>query len=149
MPVVREVRLVEEAVVDARAADAYDVIAEVSARPGWMTELARVDAPPGPAREGDQFEGEATLLGHRFIGRSEVTASAPGERLEERVVIGARFTSTWEVVDGADGRTVVRHVLAVEFPRGPLGWLGRWVLRSRLRRMQRASLTELAARLSR
>ena len=136
--------LIDEAVVTAAAADVYDVIADVRSRPAWMTELQRVDAEPGPAAPGDRFDGEAALLKHRFIGRSEVTGAVPGQWLEERVVIGARFTSRWEVVAG-EGGTVIRHHLDVEFPRGPLGWLGRWILRSRLRRMQRSSLRQLAA----
>lgn len=140
--------LVEEAVVSVSAARAYDVIADASARPSWMVELQAVDARPGPVGAGDRFEGEAELLKHRFIGRSEVTDAVPGRRIEERVVIGARFTSSWEIEDAGEGRSVIRHQLAVEFPRGALGWLGRWILAARLRRMQRRSLSELARKLS-
>ena len=143
------VRLERDITVSATTATAYDAIADASARPSWMVELTMVDARPGAVAAGDRFEGEAEILRHRFIGRSEVEQAVPASLVQETVVIGARFTSRWEIAPAGDGVTRIAHRLEVEFPRGPFGWVARWVLRRRLRRMQQASLEQLAAKLSR
>ena len=122
------------------------LVADASRRPGWMTELRRVDASPGPVEEGDRFVGESSILLHDFIGASEVTTADAGKLLVEEVVIGARFVSRWEISPIGPEHTTVRHSIDVEFPAGPFSWLERWVLRRRLLRMQQASLRNLAAR---
>lgn len=124
----------------------WALVADASRRPGWMTELRRVDAPPGPVEEGDRFVGESSILFHDFVGASEVTAANAGKLLVEEVVIGARFVSRWEVTPAGPGRTTVRHSIDVEFPAGPFSAIERWVLRRRLLRMQRASLQNLSSR---
>lgn len=134
----------------AAAPDAvWALVADPSSRPGWMTELRRVDAAPGEVEAGDRFVGESSILLHDFLGSSEVTVAEAGKVLAEEVVIGARFTSRWELVPSADGATTsVRHTIDVEFPAGPFSAIERWVLRRRLLRMQRASLRNLAERFS-
>ena len=127
----------------------WALVAEPAGRPAWMTELRRVDAPPGEVEVGDRFVGESSILLHDFIGASEVTEVERTKVLVEEVVIGARFVSRWELAATADGSgTTVRHAIDVEFPAGPFSRLERWVLRRRLLRMQRASLRNLAARCS-
>ncbi|MBW3615953.1 MAG: hypothetical protein KY439_11715, partial [Actinobacteria bacterium] len=98
---------------------------------------------------GDRFEGMSSILFHDFIGVSEIKVAEPPVRLGEEVVIGARFTSTWELSEVADGRTRLRHLVEVQFPGGPFSWLERLVLRRRLQRMQRQSLVNLSARCQR
>lgn len=126
----------------------YGLLAEPAQRPQWMTELKRIDGqdPQRAVQVGDRFEGVSSILFHDFIGVSEVKVAQPPGRLDEDVVIGARFTSTWELTDAAEGRTLVRHVLEVQFPGGPFSWIERLVLRRRLERMQRQSLGNLARR---
>ena len=122
-------------------------IADPTQRPAWMTELRRVDAEPGEVQVGDRFAGASAILGHEFLGQSEVTAVEAGKLLTEEVVIGARFVSRWELVASSDGRsTTVRHAIDVQFPAGPFSRVERWVLRRRLLRMQRESLARLATR---
>ena len=134
--------------VAARPEDVWALLADPSTRPSWMTELVEVDASPGPVQVGDRFDGRSSILFHDFIGASQVTEAEPGRRLAEEVLIGARFTSRWELVPSPDGSTRVRHTIDVEFPGGPFSRIERWVLRRRLLRMQRASLRNLAARLA-
>ena len=133
-------------VVPAPPGAVYALLAEPARRPQWMTELKRVEAPdaPRPVEVGDRFEGVSSILFHDFIGVSEVTVAQPPNRLDEDVVIGARFTSTWELSETAEGRTRVHHGLEVQFPGGPFSWIERLVLRRRLERMQRQSLVNLA-----
>ena len=106
-----------------------------------MVEL-ETDAPSRPLAEGDQFEGGTSVLGHSFVGRSQVEEARAGQVLRERVMIGARVESTWTfTTDG--GETRVDHRLDVELPRGPLAPIARIVLRRRLAKLQRQSLAGL------
>ena len=137
---------VDHAVEVATSTEAvWAVLADPSTRPSWMTELVEVDATPGPVEVGDRFNGRSSILFHDFIGASEVTESVPGRVLAEEVVIGARFTSRWEV-SATGGGTKVHHTIDVEFPSGPFSPLERWILKRRLLRMQRQSLANLARR---
>lgn len=126
----------------------YALLAQPAQRPQWMTELKTVEVQgaPRPVEVGDRFEGVSSILFHDFIGVSEVKAAQPPTLLGEDVVIGARFTSTWELTETAVGRTRVHHVLEVQFPGGPFSWIERQILRRRLERMQRQSLVNLARR---
>jgi uncharacterized protein YndB with AHSA1/START domain len=134
--------------VPAPPAAVWSEIADPTQRPAWMTELRAVDAAPGDVQVGDRFAGASSILGHEFLGESRITDVDPGRLLAEDVVIGARFTSRWELTASADGAsTTVRHAIDVQFPAGPFSGLERWVLRRRLLRMQRQSLANLAARL--
>lgn len=135
-------------VVPAPPETVYALLAEPAQRPHWMTELKRVEAQEArrPVEVGDRFEGVSSILFHDFIGVSEVKAAQPPTLLGEDVVIGARFTSTWELAEAGEGQTVVYHVLEVQFPGGPFSWIERLVLRRRLERMQRRSLANLARR---
>lgn len=122
----------------------YALLAEASKRSKWMPELRWTDAAPGPVQEGDRFNGESSLLFHDFFGTSQVVDAKPGQRLEEHVVIGAHFTSTWALERDGDSRTTVRHSIVVHYPAGPFSGLERWVLRRRLSRMQRRGMRRLA-----
>ena len=143
----RPISVARVADVAAPPAAVWDLLADPTHRPSWMTELKQVDANPGPLVVGDRFCGESSILLHDFVGASEVKAAEPGRLLAEEVVIGARFVSRWEIVD-AGGGSSVHHTIDVDFPAGPFSWLERWVLRRRLLRMQRDSLQNLARRLS-
>jgi hypothetical protein len=143
----RPVSVDHEEHVPASAAAVWEVLADPTHRPSWMTELKRVDAEPGLLVAGDRFDGESSILLHDFLGASLVLESEPERRLSEQVVIGARFTSRWHLAPDDDGQgCAVRHTIDVEFPNGPFSPIERWVLRRRLLRMQRASLRNLAGR---
>ena len=128
----------------------FAVVADPAQRPQWLVELREVDAPPGPAEAGTRFSGRSSVLMHDFIGDSEVVRAEPPHTLSERVVIGARLTSTWtfEPVDeeaGTAGTRVV-HRIEIDYPRGRFAWLETRVLGWRLRRTQRQSLAALERR---
>lgn len=131
------------AVIPGAAANVRELIVNPRRRAEWLPELDITGAPDRPLVAGDAFEGYASLLGHRFAGRSDVIA-ADDRSIEERVVIGARITTRWDLIAAGDGSTEVTHTLDVEFPRGPFGWLERWVLTRRLATMQRDEMRRLA-----
>lgn len=138
-------RVEGERVVEAPADRVYAVVADLPGRTAWLHELQHVDASASPATAGDRFEGESRLLFHRFAGCSEVMRAEPGVVLSERVHLGARFVSEWTFSRLDDGRTRVRHCIEVVLPGGPLRPLERWVLRRRVRSLQRRGLAGLAA----
>lgn len=122
----------------------FAVVADPSRRPQWLAELQEVDAPPGPAHTGTRFTGRSSVLGHDFLGSSEVVAAEEGRVLSEQVVIGARFTSTWTFEPSGNGSyTRVVHRIEIDYPGGPFSWLEKRLLAWRLRRTQRESLTAL------
>ena len=133
-------RIEHDVVVKRASSEAlFAFVAEPTRRPEWLPELNSVE----PITE-SRFAGRSALFGHEFAGESEVVRSETPEVLSERVVIGARFTSTWTFEPTAEGGTRVRHEIALDAPSGPLGRISRRVLRWRLRRMQRESLAALA-----
>jgi uncharacterized protein YndB with AHSA1/START domain len=127
--------------------DVYARIADPRQRSAWLPELETTDAPDRPVERGDRFLGVASVAGHRVVGHSEVVAaSAAAGRLEERVVVGARFTTSWTVTPHRDGQGCrVTHAIDFDYPRGLLGPLERWVLGRWAGRLQRAGLQRLAA----
>ena len=134
--------------IDAPADQVYALIADARRRPIWLPELQATDATPArPLEKGDRFVGYASLLGHRFVGASEVVDAQPANRLEEHVVIGARFRTAWDITPNADGHGCrVTHDIDVEFPQGRLGHIERWLLSRYLERLQRKGLRRLAER---
>lgn len=123
----------------------YALVADASARPDWLPELkATSGAPDGLLVTGDRFTGYSQLLGHEFVGSSEVTGAQPGRMLAERVVIGASVTTEWTFEPADGGRsTVVTQRMRIEYPRGPLGPVARWLVGRRVDRLQRAALRRL------
>ena len=132
--------------VDAPPAAVYELIADARRRATWLPELETTpDAPDRPLTKGDRFVGYAELLGHRFVGSSEVVDADPGQGLVEQVVIGARFRTAWNVTPSGDGTSCrVTHEIDIEFPQGPMGRIERWVLARYLVRLQRKGLRRLA-----
>jgi uncharacterized protein YndB with AHSA1/START domain len=124
----------------------WAAVADVRRRPAWLAELRRVDDGEGPAEPGTRFTGQASLLGHDLLGHGVVHEAEVGRVLVEEIVLGARLVSTWTFEAEGDGtRTRVGHALVIDYPRGPLGGLERWLVRRRLARMQRTSLAALAS----
>lgn len=138
-------RLEHEQVVAASPDAVYALVADLPRRPSWLHELRRVDSSSSPVVAGERFEGESTLLLHRFPGSSVVVRAEPGVALAERVHLGARLVSEWTFSPLEDGRTRVRHCIDVVLPGGPLRPLERWVLRRRVAALQRRGLAGLAA----
>lgn len=141
----RPFRLTQRAWSDASPADVYDVVSDVKRRPTWLRELTAVRGGRGPLEVGDRFEGRSSVLLHDFVGTSEVVRAEPGRALAEQVVLGARFTSEWTFEEVAGG-TEITHVVDIDFPGGPFGWLERWALRRRLSSMQVSSLRALSTK---
>lgn len=110
--------------------------------PSWQSEILRVE---GPARlaPGDVVTGDAKLLGFEVEGRStalEVAADA----FEEDVIVGVRMRVRYEVARNGRGAQVSHH-LETKLPRGAAGRVLAFLLKWRLRRMQRRLLDDLVA----
>lgn len=138
--------------IAAPAADVYACIADPRRRPAWLPELqATSDVPDRPLEQGDRFVGYAATVGHRVVGHSEVVAADhAAAHLEERVVIGARFRTSWTVTPNDSGQGCrVTQEIEFDFPQGTAGRLERWVLERYAARMQRVGLRRLAELTSR
>lgn len=142
----KRLNLRREAHVNAAADRVFAAIADVRARPSWMPELHSVEAPDRPVRTGDRFRGESRLLLHQFLGESVVLNAESPTHLEEEVVIGARFRTSWSIEAEGDGVTIT-YDIRLDYPGGPLGRVERWALRRRLMAMQRRSLERIVERI--
>lgn len=141
----RSLQLRADTVVEGAPDDVHALVADVAARPDWLSELQLVEPADPPPPGQPSFVGHASLLLHDFVGRADVRRNEPGRLLEEDIVLGARIRSTW-LFEPAGTTTRVAHTLVIDFPGGPLGRIERWVLGWRMARLQRRSLERLAAR---
>lgn len=140
--------IASEATIAAPPDAVYAVVADLRGRPRWLTEMADVDAPNGPAGVGTRFTATSSLLLHQFRGVSEVVAADGATRISEDVHLGARFRSTWWI-ESAPAGARLRHHIELDLPRGPLRLIVGPLLAWRLRRMSRRSLRLLGETLSR
>ena len=145
----RNVRIETRADLEHPVATVYDMVADLAWRNEWLAEVTEVQAEPPAPTEGAEFRAVASILLHDFHGLSTITCAQRAQRFTEDVTLGARFISDWQLEPGADGGTRLTHVVDIEFPAGPFGWIERWVLGRRLRRMQNNSLDRLAEVLGR
>ena len=135
---------VERTVVVARPAeDVFDLVADVGRRPEWLGELDVVISPDEPAHVGTRFVGRTRIFWHEFLGASEITRSERGRGLAEEIYLGAHLTSEWTFTATGEGHTEVRHRIAIDYPNGLFGRFERWIVRRRLRALQRRSLGAL------
>lgn len=133
--------------IAAPVADVYERLADARQRPAWLPELqATSEVPDRALEEGDRFVGYAAVAGHRIVGHSEIVAADHATaRLEERVVIGARFRTSWTVTPNESGQGCrVTQEIEFDFPQGAAGRVERWVLERYAARMQRVGLGRLA-----
>ena len=107
----------------------------------WQPEILSTEG-AGPLEAGDVVTGRARMLGFEVDGSSRAT-EASKRAFEEDVVVGVRMRVRYEVAPSDDG-TVISHVLSTDLPGGLAGRVLSLFLRARLKRMQRAALSELA-----
>jgi Polyketide cyclase / dehydrase and lipid transport len=110
--------------------------------PRWQSEIQRVEG-PDTVEEGDQISGDAELVGFRVQGRSDAHVVGDGLFIED-VIVGVRMVVTYRVEKTARG-AVIHRSLEAEMPGGPAGALLTFVLRARLKKMQKRLLRELVA----
>ena len=106
----------------------------------WVPEIVAMDS-SGELAAGDEAEGLAEMLGFRVDGRARVTEATP-VRLVQDVVIGVRMIARYEVEATPRG-TRVTHELVVTSPEGAMGRLLAFLLRGRLKAMQKRLLANL------
>lgn len=110
--------------------------------PQWQPEVLAASGPPR-LDNGDVARGRARLLGFEVDGHStavEVGSAA----FEQDVVVGVRMRVRYEVTPDPRGVMIV-HRLTAELPRGFMGRVLSWILRWRLKRMQRQVVERLVA----
>jgi hypothetical protein len=127
--------------VAAAPADVARLIRDASTWPQWQPEITKSSgsAELGP---GDVVQGDAEMLGFKVAGRADIR-SADASAVDQDVIVGIRMRVTYEFSSTANG-TEITHRLEAELPRGMSGRLLSLFLRSRLRRMQRKLLENLA-----
>jgi hypothetical protein len=127
--------------VAAAPADVARLIRDASTWPEWQPEITKSSgsAELGP---GDVVQGDAEMLGFKVAGRADIR-SADTSAVDQDVIVGIRMRVTYEFSSTANG-TAITHRLEAELPRGMSGRLLSLFLRSRLRRMQRKLLENLA-----
>ena len=112
--------------------------------PEWQSEIDSVER-GGKLMEADEVvRGRATLLGFKVDGHS-TTTHVSEEAFEEDVLVGVRMKVRYSVSSSA-GRTIISHRLTSDLPGGASGAVLSFLLKRRLRRMQKRLLRELAAR---
>ncbi|MBA3290266.1 MAG: SRPBCC family protein [Actinobacteria bacterium] len=109
--------------------------------PRWQAEIV---ATVGPERveTGDVVRGHADLLGFGVAGRASIE-EVESNGFTEDVLVGVRMRVTYEVRPD-EGGSLVRSRIVTEAPTGLSGRVLGWLLRRRLRSMQRTSLERLA-----
>jgi hypothetical protein len=113
---------------------------DASRWPQWQPEIV---ATVGPERVhvGDIVRGHADLLGFGVAGQAAIE-EVPDDGLVEDVLVGVRMKVTYQVEPrGAD--SLVRATIVTEAPTGISGRVLGFLLRRRLRRMQRTALDRL------
>jgi len=114
---------------------------DASRWPRWQPEIV---ATIGPQRVqvGDVVRGHADLLGFGVAGQAAIER-VPADGLVEDVLVGVRMRVIYQVVPRGDG-CLVRSTIVTEAPTGFSGRVLGFLLRRRLRRMQRTAVARLA-----
>jgi hypothetical protein len=116
-------------------------VLDPSTWPAWQPEILSSDG-PSPLSENDVVSGRAEMLG--FVGvEGRSTATKVGEAVfEEHVVVGIGMRIRYEVQPDGEG-AVITHHLESDLPRGVAGRMLSFLLRRRLRSLQRTALERL------
>lgn len=118
------------------------IITDPATWPRWQSEILETTG-PSPLFEGDQVEGRATLLGFAVDGRSS-TMTATGTTFVEDVIVGVRMRVEYEVQESG-GSTRVTRRLTASLPGGFSGRALSFLLKRRLKGMQKGVLEALVA----
>jgi len=118
------------------------VLTDPATWPEWQSEIIETR---GPARlsRGDEVQGRATLLGFAVEGRSS-TIDATDSLFVEDVIVGVRMRVEYEL-DEEGGTTTVTRRLRASLPGGLAGRTLSFLLKRRLKAMQRGVLEALVA----
>ena len=120
--------------------DVMSRLLDASKWPAWQPEIIATE---GPARvgRGDVVRGRARMLGFDVDGRSDALEVGEGV-FEEDVIVGVSMRVRYEVRPESDGCLVI-HQLESRLPAGVSGRLLAFLLRARLRKMQRTAIERL------
>jgi Polyketide cyclase / dehydrase and lipid transport len=111
--------------------------------PAWQPEIITSEG-VSPLGRGDVVTGTARMLGFDGVEGRSVAVDVRDEVFEEEVVVGIGMRIRYEV--RADGQgSVVTHHLESDMPGGFSGRLLSFLLRRRLKRLQKTALERLVA----
>src|SRR3990170_8724364 len=113
---------------------------DASRWPQWQPEIVATVGPEH-VQVGDVVRGHADLLGFGVAGQAAIE-EVPDDGLVEDVLVGVRMRVTYQVEPRDDG-CLVRATIVTEAPTGISGRVLGFLLRRRLRRMQRTALDRL------
>jgi hypothetical protein len=111
--------------------------------PAWQPEIITSEG-PSPLRKGDVVTGSADMLGFAGVQGRSSAVDVGESHFEEDVVVGIGMRIRYEVDSDGNG-ALVTHRLESDLPTGFSGRLLSFLLRKRLRRLQRTALERLAA----
>lgn len=125
----------------ARPEAVMDIVRDPATWPRWQAEI---ETTSGPSRleAGDDVTGYARMSGFLVEGRS-ATLEASGNQLVEHAIVGVGMRITYRVEPTGSGTRIVR-TLDATLPGGLLGTPIAWMLRWRLKKMQKDLLAALS-----
>jgi hypothetical protein len=129
-----------ERVARCRPDEVIRQLLDASRWPQWQPEIVATVGPEH-VQVGDVVRGHADLLGFGVAGQAAIE-EVPDDGLVEDVLVGVRMRVTYQV-EPRDGQCLVRATIVTEAPTGISGRVLGFLLRRRLRRMQRTALDRL------
>ena len=140
-------RLTIEDAVEARALPeaVMAILRDPATWPRWQSEI---ETTSGPAllEQGDDVTGYARMIGFHVEGRSK-TVELSDHELVEHAIVGVGMRISYRIEPTDSGTRIVRTLDAI-LPGGLLGTPVAWILRRRLKKMQKKLLAALAAQAS-
>ncbi len=137
---------IEDAVESRAKAEAVmSVVRDPSTWPQWQSEIETTNG-SSPLEAGDDVTGYARMSGFLVEGRS-TTLEVSDKELVEHAIVGVGMRITYRVEPTDSGSRIIR-TLDATLPGGLLGTPVAWMLRWRLRKMQKDVLAKLSSQAS-
>lgn len=118
-----------------------DMVRDPRTWPRWQSEIETTSGPT-PVQAGDDVTGYARMAGFLVEGRS-ATLEASDTHLIEHAIVGVGMRITYRVERTASGSRIIRTLDSM-LPGGVLGTPIAWMLRWRLKKMQKDLLAALS-----
>jgi Polyketide cyclase / dehydrase and lipid transport len=134
----RTIRLESHARTPSDPANVMAHLLDPSSWPAWQTEIIATNG-PAPLGRGDVVTGTARMLGFDGVQGRSVAVDVGEAVFEEDVVVGIGMRIRYEVKADGNGSRVI-HRLESDLPRGFSGRLLSFMLRRRLKGLQKRAL---------
>ncbi len=133
--------LVDEITAACSADEVTRLLVEPATWEHWQPEILHAEG-QSPLKPGGVARGRARMLGFEVYGQS--TALDVGDRhFVEDAVVGVHMQIRYDIAEAPEGGVTVRHTLELEPSGGVAGRALTWLLKRRLKKMQREALRAL------